>query len=171
MSTLLLLTVVVVLLVGLYDQKRRQALLLDRLSYYRNLRDEGIYDALKLPGGSLIYLDDVAVGCRTQEDPGPTTKNPKVPKLTAGIPIYVDPLGLQEAEVSLNSRVKRPPSADTPTLGEHLARILDSLGLVYLVKDGFLMVTKESPDGPVVEHGPVVEEEKNLYLRYRDVLE
>ena len=57
-----------------------------------------------------------------------TTKNPKMPKLPTGIPIYVDPIGLQEAEVSLNSPVKRPPSADTLAFGEHLRRVLESIG-------------------------------------------
>jgi len=166
LSTFLLLMVAVALLVGLYDQRRRQALLLDRLSLYRNLGGEGIYDALKLPGGSLIYLDGATLDVVLKKIKVLTTKNPKAPKLTAGMPFFVDPIGLQEAGVSMGSRVKRPPSADSLTLGEHLARILDPLGLAYQVKDGYVMITsKESLDVPLRE------DETDLFLKYRDVLD
>ena len=88
----------------------------------------------------------------------------KPAKPWAGIPIYVDPIGLQEAERSMNSTVQRPPSADTLTLGEHLRRILEPLGLAYVVKQGFLMISsKESFDEPVGD-------DVDPYLQYRDVL-
>ncbi len=157
--------VVVALLFGLYAQKRRQARLLDALSLYRNLRSEEIYNALEVPI-TLTYADGDPLDVVLKDIKAQTTKNPKLPKIPSGIPIYVDPLGLQEAERSLNSLVKRPPSADTLTLSEHLARVLDSLGLAYQVKDGYLMITsKESIDVPLGEEG------KDLYLQYRDVLE
>ena len=64
----------------------------------------------------------------------------------------------------MNSTVKRPPSADSLTLGEHLRRVLEPLGLGYVVKDGFMMITsKESIDVPVGD-------DVDLYLQYRDVL-
>ena len=73
----------------------------------------------------------------------------KPAKPWAGIPIYVDPIGLQEAERSMNSTVQRPPSADTLALGEHLRRVLEPLGLGYEVKAGFLMISsKESLTRP-----------------------
>jgi hypothetical protein len=164
LSTLLLLIVVAALLIGLYAGRRREAQLLADLSLYRNTKQEGIYDALDQPI-ALTYsdgdhLDDVLKEIKRQ-----TTKNPKLPKLPAGIPLYVDPLGLQEAEKSLNSRVTKPQSADKLALGEHLKRILDPLGLAFTTKDGFLMITsKDSHDEPVGEDG------KDLYLRFRDVL-
>ena len=62
--------------------------------------------------------------------------------------------------------LKRPPSADTLTLLEHLARVLDSMGLKYEARGGWLMITsKESIDLPIGEVG------KDPYLEYRDVLE
>ena len=55
-------------------------------------------------------------------------------------------------------------ASDALTLGEHLRRVLQPLGLDYQVKDGFLMITsKESIDAPVGT-------DADLYLRYRDVL-
>jgi hypothetical protein len=162
---LLLWIVVAAIVFGLFVQKRRQAELLDRLSLYRSPQSEGIYDALDVklvwnyPNGA--HLDVVLKNLKAL-----TTKNPKLPKLPTGIPIYVDPTGLQDAGVSMGSRVKRPPSADTLTLGEHLERVLDTLGLVYQVKDGFMMLTsKYSLDTPLGE------DVKDPYLRYRDVLE
>jgi hypothetical protein len=163
LSTLLLLIVVAALLIGLYEQRFREVQLLSNLSLYRNAKQEGIYDALDLPI-ALTYadgdhLDNVLKDIKIQ-----TTKNPKLPKLPTGIPIYVDPLGLQEAEVTLSSAVKRPSSADKLTLGEHLRRVLDPLGLAYTAKDGFLMITsKESVD---VE----IDDPEDLYHGYRDVI-
>ena len=81
-----------------------------------------------------------------------------------GIPIYVDPVGLQEAGKSLVSTVKRPPSAEKLTLGEHLRHVLDPLGLGYVVKEGFLMITStESLD---TETG----DQADPYVEYRDIL-
>ena len=93
-----------------------------------------------------------------------TAGNPKLPKPWSGIPIYVDPIGLQEAERSMNSTVERPPSADSLALGEHLRRVLEPLGLGYEVKAGFLMISsKESFDVPIGD-------DVDPYLQYRDVL-
>jgi hypothetical protein len=155
--------VVVALLIGLYAQRLREAQIRDALSTYRNVRQEGIIDALE-ESIALTYadgapLDDVLKDIKMQ-----TTKNPKLPKLPTGIPIYVDPIGLQEAERSLNSTVKRPSSADTLALGDHLRRILEPLGLGYVVKDGYMMITtNDSIDLPIGD-------EVDPYLLYRDVL-
>jgi hypothetical protein len=86
------------------------------------------------------------------------------PKLKSGIPIYVDPIGLQEIEKSMTSPVSRPPSADKLTLGEHLRSALDPLGSGCVVKDGFLMImAKESLDAET-------EDGINPFLVYRDAL-
>ena len=85
------------------------------------------------------------MGIKTQ-----TTKNPKLPKLPAGIPIFVDPLGMQEAEVSMNSEVKRPSSAVRLHPARTPGKVLDPLGLAYVPKDGFIMITsKASEDRPI----------------------
>ncbi len=167
LSSLLLLMVVVTLLVGLYVQKRREAQLRAALSLYRNVKQEGIYDALGLePPIALTYADGDTLDVVLKDFKAQTTKNPKIPKLPTGLPIYVDPLGLQEAGISWNALVKRPPSAETLTLGEHLARILDSLALTYMVRDGYLLITsKEARDVALGEEGD------HPYVRYRDVLE
>jgi len=60
----------------------------------------------------------------------------------SGIPIYVEPLGLQEANKSLNSTIELD-RADLP-LKTSLRLILKPLGLSYIVKDGFLMIDSRS---------------------------
>jgi hypothetical protein len=63
-----------------------------------------------------------------------------------GIPIYVDPIGLQEAEKSMSSTVRNMDLEGVP-LKLTLKLLLNQLDLTYTVKDGFLMITsKESED-------------------------
>ncbi len=58
-----------------------------------------------------------------------------------GIPIYIDPLGLQEAERSLNSTV--PMDLEGVPLKATLRLCLKQLGLVFRVQDGYLRITSE----------------------------
>jgi RNA polymerase sigma factor (sigma-70 family) len=55
------------------------------------------------------------------------------------IPIYVDPLGLQAAEVTLNTTVAF--DAENTPLRVTLARLLSRLGLEYAVKDDVLIIS------------------------------
>ena len=71
----------------------------------------------------------------------------------SGIPIYVDPIGLQEAERSLNSTVVI--DAEGLPLCHCLRQILSGLGLMYVVRDeGFLMITSKDeafdPESPIL---------------------
>ena len=162
LSTFLLLVLVIALLIGLYAQRLREAQLQDAIAVYRNYRTEAIIDVLDQPI-ALNYADGTALDDLLKEVKRTTTAL-KPAKPWAGIPIYVDPIGLQEAERSMNSTVRRPPSADRLALGEHLRRILEPLGLAYVVKEGFLMISsKESFDEPVGD-------DVAPYLQYRDVL-
>jgi hypothetical protein len=70
-----------------------------------------------------------------------------------GIPIYVDPIGLQTAERSLNSTVQIDIDA-IPTR-EALRLCLKQLGLAYSVRDGFLMITDEDSATIPVYEDPV----------------
>ena len=58
----------------------------------------------------------------------------------AGIPIYVDPLGLQEAEKSMTSTVRNISLEGVP-LKVTLKLLLNQLDLTYKVKDGLLTIT------------------------------
>jgi RNA polymerase sigma factor (sigma-70 family) len=65
------------------------------------------------------------------------TTRPEFP----GIPIYVDPVGLQEASVSLDSPVTIYRNG---TLGFVLRQALRDLHLWYVVKDGLLMISSRA---------------------------
>lgn len=172
---MLLLMVVVGLLFALYAQRLREARLQEMIALYREPGTEGILDALGQPI-ALTYADGATLDDVLKEIKRRTTKNPGLPKIPSGIPIYVDPIGLQEAETNMNAPIRRPPGADALSLGEHLRRILDSLGLVYTVKDDFMMITSEDSRDQTTEVKPdqpldqPVARERYPYLEYRDVL-
>jgi RNA polymerase sigma factor (sigma-70 family) len=65
-------------------------------------------------------------------------------ELPDGIPIYVDPVGLSEAEKTMTS----PVTLDVKgiALRETLRLMLKQLGLVYTVKDGLLSITSQSSE-------------------------
>jgi RNA polymerase sigma factor (sigma-70 family) len=71
-----------------------------------------------------------------------------------GIPIYVDPLGLAEAEKSMTSTIRNIDVQGVP-LRRTLQLILKQLDLVYFVEDGVLCITAAGSDG---KFGPAIHE-------------
>jgi hypothetical protein len=65
----------------------------------------------------------------------------------SGIPIYVDPVGLQDAEKALNSTIKI--DIDGKPLSTTLPLVLGQLGLDHCAKDDLLFIS--SPDGVAAE--------------------
>jgi RNA polymerase sigma factor (sigma-70 family) len=74
----------------------------------------------------------------------------------AGIPIYVDPVGLQEADKSMTSTVRI--ELDGVPLRRTLQLLLKQLGLAYSVEDGLLFITSEQSEhvslGPSMRTAP-----------------
>ena len=62
------------------------------------------------------------------------------------IPIYVDPMGLQEAERTLTSTVT--VNLDGVPLKTTLRLCLKQLGLTYRIRDGLLFITSEESADP-----------------------
>jgi hypothetical protein len=58
-----------------------------------------------------------------------------------GIPIYVEPVGLQDAERSLNSTIQM--DLEGVALRRTLQLVLAQLDLAYFVEDGFLVITSK----------------------------
>jgi hypothetical protein len=58
-----------------------------------------------------------------------------------GIPIYVDPVGLLEAQRTMDSPVNVP--AMQQPVGWTLEKVLDQLGMAYAVRDGLLQITSK----------------------------
>jgi hypothetical protein len=67
-------------------------------------------------------------------------------KTYSGIPIYVDPLGLQEAEKSMTSTVRYMDLEGVP-LRRTLQLLLQQLDLIYFVDDGLLYITSARSEG------------------------
>jgi hypothetical protein len=73
----------------------------------------------------------------------------------SGIPIYVDPIGLQEAEKSMSSTVKNMDVLGVP-LKTTLKLLLSQLDLAYQVRNGLLTITSaESADRAEEGNEPV----------------
>ncbi|HZW34813.1 MAG TPA: sigma-70 family RNA polymerase sigma factor, partial [Isosphaeraceae bacterium] len=70
-----------------------------------------------------------------------STKSSEMPK---GLPIYVDPIGLQEAERSLNSTVSI--DLEGVPLRRTLQLVLAQLGLIYHIEDGMLYITSDDSE-------------------------
>ena len=68
-------------------------------------------------------------------------------KTYAGIPIYVDPIGLQEAEKSMTSTVRNMDLEGIP-LRRTLQLLLKQLDLIYFVEDGMLYITSSGVRRP-----------------------
>jgi hypothetical protein len=67
----------------------------------------------------------------------------------SGIPIYIDPLGLQEADKTVTSPVQI--DLEGVPLKTTLRLLLKQLGLTYTVKDGFLMITSQESEDQQTE--------------------
>jgi hypothetical protein len=158
LGTLILLIVIFALGLALFVQQRREARLKSALTLYRDRGHEKILEHLIEPI-VLVYTDQAPL-----EDVLKQIKDrTKGARLPNGIPIYVDPIGLTEADLTLISPVKTPATKEELSLGEQLQRILKPLGLASKAEAGFLMITsEESLDESKGEEDP--------YLKYRDVL-
>jgi hypothetical protein len=158
LRTMLLLVVVLALLVRLFILRQREAQLQLELAPYRNPRAEGIVEVMNRPL-ALTYPDGAPLEQALRDIKFRSTGQPKLP---GGIPIYVDPIGLSEADKSMTSTVKRPQSDQELTLREHLSRMLKPLGLDFTIRDGFLMITSQEALDERSEDDP--------YLGFSDVL-
>jgi hypothetical protein len=66
-----------------------------------------------------------------------------------GIPIYVDPVGLHEAQKNLTSPVSI--EVEGVPLRHSLSKCLKQLGLAYSVRDGYVMISSEGAVMPVYD--------------------
>ncbi len=83
-------------------------------------------------------------------------------KTYGGIPIYVDPRGLQEAEKSMTSTVRNMELESIP-LRRTLQLLLNQLDLMYFVDDGILYIT--SKESKMERLGPAMPEPSPLRLK------
>ncbi|WP_435016153.1 sigma-70 family RNA polymerase sigma factor [Tundrisphaera sp. TA3] len=92
--------------------------------------------------------------------------------LPKGIQIYADPIGLQNADVTLDSPVSIDLE-DIP-LKTTLRLILEQLGLVYQVREGVLSIMSANPDDQVTLLGTLLEKSEKGELsreQYQQLIE
>jgi RNA polymerase sigma factor (sigma-70 family) len=82
---------------------------------------------------------------------------------SSGIPIYIDPMGLQEAERTMTSTIQI--DLEGVPLRRTLQLALKQLGLVYFVDDGILCITNEASsaskfDSSMLEVSPFLEKQE-----------
>ena len=103
-------------------------------------RTKAILDALEKPV-AMNFRDETPL-----EDVLKYVKELTKGSIKSGVPIYVDPIGLQEAEKSMTSTIRNIDLKDLP-LSTTLPLALEQLDLTYCVKDDMLIITsKESAD-------------------------
>jgi hypothetical protein len=149
LSTLILLIIIFGMAVTLVLQQQGEARLRSALRSARNANEEAIRVALDQPfDAKLIPRPTLAL---LLQEVKRVTRNGEIKRVTRngvlwdGIPIFVDPIGLQEAGVTMNSPVT--VSSKAVPIRKALEDALGQLKLVYTVKDedGFLLITsKES---------------------------
>ena len=100
-------------------------------------RTAAILDTLETPV-SMAALNGTPLGDVLKSINRATRKSP----LNAGLPIYVDPGGLQEAQKTLESTITLNVN-DMP-LKVTLARVLAQVGLEYTVKDEILFIVRQT---------------------------
>jgi RNA polymerase sigma factor (sigma-70 family) len=79
-----------------------------------------------------------------------------------GIPIYVNPFGLQEAKQTMGTAIE-PPGSEGGPIGPRLGMTLRALGLAYVVRDGFLMV--DSRLGVLEQRSELLEQKLDRILK------
>jgi hypothetical protein len=95
---------------------------------------KAILDALEKPV-PMEFIDDTPL-----EDVLKYVKQVTKESIKTGVPIYVDPIGLQEAEKSMTSTVRDIDLKGLP-LSTTLPVVLKQLDMAYCVKDDILLIT------------------------------
>ena len=105
----------------------------------RDAHDAPILNELDKP-----IVDAVRATRRRWRTCSSTSRRPPRPRaLPDGIPIYVDPVGLDEAEKTIQSPVTLEPGGRAAE--DDAEAVLKQLGLTYTVKDGLMTITSERP--------------------------
>ena len=118
-------------------------------------KSQAILAALSMPI-SMPFNEDTAL-----EEVLKYIKQSTATKTYQGIPIYVDPLGLQAAEKSMTSTIRNMDLEGVP-LKRTLQLLLKQLDLVYFVEDGTLCITSADSEG---RFGPAIHEASPLAIQ------
>jgi hypothetical protein len=138
-TTVILVAAIVVLACVVVREERKAARLRNALAFYKSQSHERVADCLcrraLLRWADDCPLEDVVEQIRL------ATSFWRWRAFPLGVPIRVDPIGLERAGQSLRSPVAGPPANLELTLGETLQAVLEPLGLAVDVRDASLVIT------------------------------
>lgn len=159
LSTGVLLVIIIGLGVHSYRVSVHEARLHSALASLRNLAHAELVDELY---GSCEMT--VTTGRSLEQfvaEIHAATRSPRFPK---GIPVYVDPIGLQESGTRLATVTRALTRNDgKETLGDYLTRALKPPGLGWKAENGLLFITSAASIDPE-------DAAKDPEIVYRDVL-
>jgi hypothetical protein len=127
-----------------FRARRREAELLSALEHYRHRGHEAMLEHLQDDRPTELFRADgtrLKDGATLEEVLAAVKRQSRDTYMPKGFPIYVDPLGLEEAGVNMATKVKKIPK-DAP-LAQILSGALAQLGLGYSARDGLITITSE----------------------------
>jgi hypothetical protein len=149
-STVFLVGAIVVLGSVLVIEERKAARLRAALIDYKSRSHERVVDQLRRKA-SLQWADDSPLQEVIEQIKVNTVATRGWPNFPLGVPVEVDPIGLERAGRSLSSPVPSPPADVNMTLGEKLQLVLEPLGLACEARDAALVITARDLVMPPVE--------------------
>jgi hypothetical protein len=139
-STVFLVVVIAALISVLVIEERKAARLRAALVYYKSVSHDRVVDRLR-GRASLKWPDGSPLAEVVEQIKLSTAVSKGWPSFPLGVPIEVDPIGLERAGRSLNSPVASPPADARLTLAEKLQAVLEPLGLACDVRNASLVIT------------------------------
>ena len=140
-STILALFAIVLLGCIFTLQQRKVERLRAALTVYKNGSHDRVVARLHNWAPNLDWPDQASLGEVIEQIKLSTQR--EYPRFPLGVPVTIDPVGLEEAGRSLSSPVHRPPTDQELSLGRTLQTVLEPLGLAFQVKDATVVITSK----------------------------
>jgi hypothetical protein len=140
-STVLAIVTIVTLACIFMLQQRKEDRLRAALTLYKSRSHGRVAEVLRSWSPNLNWPDQAPLGDVIEQVKLSTRRG--YPLFPLGVPIVVDPIGLEEAGRSLSSPVQQPPADQDLSLGKKLQTVLKPLGLGCQVKDASIVITSE----------------------------
>jgi hypothetical protein len=140
-STLLFLFAIVTLGYIFMLQQRKEERLRAALALYKSRSHGKVATRLRSSAANVNWPDQTPLGEVLEKIKLATRTG--FPRFPLGVPIVIDPVGLEVAGRSLDSPVQQPPADQDFSLGRKLQTVLKPLGLACEVKNATIVITSE----------------------------
>ena len=140
-SSIVLLVAIAIMSVVTFVEQRREARLRAALARFKSRAHHLVVERLDWKAQRLYWPDQSPLAEVVEQIRVTTTGRGAPVDFPLGLPVAVDPIGLERAGQSLSSPVHSPPSDPDLTLGEKLQTVLEPLGLACDVQDASLVIT------------------------------